>query len=115
MDYETISKLPAQAYLKPETFRTMFDSIPSNVAERDERYQDGLKVSREADYVTISVRGVWGARLLDGASLQSYEGIGYHANTEAFLRGLLDGPAPLVVCRLTDSGVTRTVVKERTE
>lgn len=114
MDYATIQALPAEAYLNPETFRTMFDGIPSNVAERDARYADALKVSTEAAEVSISVRGTWSASMLDGSSLQSYEGIGYHANTAAVLQGFLDGPAALVVYRLTPDGVSRAVVKPRT-
>lgn len=42
------------------------------------------------------------------------KGIGYHAGTQHFLRGLLAGPAPIVVYRLTDKGVVGARVKERT-
>ena len=113
MDYATIQALPPEAYLTPETFRTSWDGIASNVAARDARYADGLKISREAEYVSISARGTWGAQTLDGGSIFSYEGIGYHANTEAFLRGLLDGPAPVIVYRSTPDGITRTEIKPR--
>ncbi|MGE3483452.1 MAG: hypothetical protein AB7L09_01845 [Nitrospira sp.] len=112
MNYREIESLPASAYLNPETFVTLFDGMPSNVAERESRYRDGIRVSREAEYVSISARGTWSARCLDGGSLQSYEGIGYHANTAAFLRGLLDGPAPLRVYRRDG---TMTEIKGRTE
>lgn len=112
MDYKTIQALPAEAYLKPETFRTDWDSMPANVAEREERYRDGLKVSRDSERVVISARGTWSAALKNGGSLLSYEGIGYHANTEAFLRGLLDGPAPLFVVRRMANGITSTLIKE---
>lgn len=116
MDYRTIEALPPSAYLTPTTFRTSFDTLPVNVARQTARYEDGLKVSREAREVSISARGTWSATLLTGGHLTSYEGIGYHANTEAFLRGLLAGPAPIVVYRLTPEGeVTRTEVKGRTE
>ena len=114
MDYATIQSLPPEAYLTPERFRSDWDALASNVAARDARYRDGLKTSREAATVHISVRGVWGATLLNGGNLSSCEGIGYHANTEAFLQGILDGPAPVVVYRSTPGGITRTEIKPRT-
>lgn len=115
MDYVTLQALPPEAYLTPETFRTSWDGMASNVAARDARYRDGLKVSREATEVYITARGTWSAKLGDNGSLTSYEGIGYHANTEPFLRGLLDGPAPLIVFRSTPEGISRTEIKPRTE
>lgn len=118
MDYATLNALPAEAFLDPSRFVTDFDARnQARDGYGDKQYAEGLKVSREAREVFISANGTWGADLKPtlpgslGASLTSYEGIGYHANTADLLRGFLAGPAPIKVYRR--NGETKTI-KPRT-
>jgi hypothetical protein len=57
---------------------------------QQDQYDKGREIGAQAEYVSIAVNGVWGAKMKDGGSLQSYEKIGYHAGTEHLLRGFTD-------------------------
>lgn len=113
-DYSILAALPAEAYAHWEIFMTPYDNqTPGYAAEQEAK---GMRVSREYDEVIIAVNSVWSARTKGRAggdrSLTTSEGIGYHANTYALLRGLLSGTARVVVYR---RGVAHgTVIKQGT-
>lgn len=104
MDYKTLSSLPAEAYLNSERFVTAFDAMHKNRDTAARQYQHGMDVGKRANRVHIAVNSVWSASMKDGGSLQSYEGIGYHACTADLLRGFLDSGVTIVVHRYADDG-----------
>lgn len=110
MNYKTLNALPALAFLNPETFVTSFDDVKKGY--KQEQYEHGLQVSREAKRVTISINSAWSAQMQGGSFLSSYEGIGYHSCTADLLRGFLDGGAEIVVFRDTGAGISETIIKE---
>lgn len=111
--YAVLRALPAAAYLAWEDFGTHYDTI--NPGRAGEQYAAGLKLSREAEEISVCCDGTWAALLLSGAVATSCEGIGYHAHTDSLLRGFLDGPAPVVVYRFESSDLPfRTEIKART-
>ena len=98
--YNILNKLPAETFLDPTKFTTSYDT-----AEGGERaYNDAMAVGQRATTIHIESTGVWSASMKDGSSLQSYQGIGYHANTAALLKGFLDSGARIVVSRWDGSG-----------
>jgi hypothetical protein len=109
--YERLNKLPAEAFLSPENFRTDWDHLPEK-GYAEEQYQKGLKISNESKEVGVSVNGTWWAAGKDGSHTISYEGIGYHSCTADLLRGLLAGSAKFIVYRWTENGITETCIKE---
>ncbi len=102
--YTDLNARHPKAFLIPEDFRTDSDTWPVNIASNlaVTKYQEGLKISREARRVYIMSDGCWGADRLNGGLTTSYEGIGYHAGTADLLRGFLDGPAEFGVFRGSD-------------
>ena len=108
MDYRTLNALPAEAFLTPERFSTVNDTV----AGASKQYAEGLRVGAECETIHLSTGGTWGATMKNGASLTSYEGIGYHANTAALWRGFLDSGAKIVVHRYINGKLTSTVLKE---
>jgi hypothetical protein len=80
-------------------------------AYQSKQYQHGLDIGRNASSVHIAVNSTWSARMKDGASLSSYEGIGYHACTADLLRGFIDSGVRIVVHRLTPDDITDTVIQ----
>jgi len=115
--YAELEQLPAVAYLDWQKFETPFDSMPSNVARQQDRYNEGLETGRNAKEFHLSVRGVWSTENRVDANgygmsyTSSYEGIGYHANTAHFLHGILDSGCPVIVHRRTDSDTNGTQIK----
>jgi hypothetical protein len=99
--YSELERLPAEAYLNPDNFRTEYDGRVLGKAE--EQYQAGLEYGRNATRISLSYKGVWGASMKNGAMVSSYEGIGYHAETAALLKGFLDSGCAIVVYRSSDS------------
>jgi hypothetical protein len=97
--YAHLQALPPGAYLVPENFRTLWDD--RNPARAAEQYNKGLKIGREAiafgGHVSIACNGTWGAAA--AGSISSYEGIGYHGETAALLRGFIDSGCTIVVYR----------------
>lgn len=69
----------------------------------EEAYQRGLKQGQDSTLITIATNNVWGARTKDGASVSSYEKIGYHAGTEELLRGFWNSDCPIRVYYSTSS------------
>jgi hypothetical protein len=114
MDARTIENLPPAAYLDPDLFRTPNDGLPAP-GYAEEQYRTGLRVSEASAEIVIAVNGVWGATGKDGSSTGSYERIGYHSCTAPLLRGFLDGPAQIRVCRWTATGYTSTVIRPARE
>lgn len=96
--YKELEALPPEAYLDPENFRTDWDKMHCPAREA-ERHEEGYKLGKSAVCVSLDYRGVWGASLRNGGQVTSYEGIGYHALTHAFLRGILASKCKLVVHR----------------
>lgn len=69
----------------------------------EEAYQKGLELGKECQKITIATNNVWGASTKDGASISSYEKIGYHSHTEELLRGFWDSGCPIQVYYSTES------------
>jgi len=97
--YSELNALAPTEFLNWEQFGTAFDAMESNVARQDDKYQKGLEVGQRSTYVFISGNGTWGARGRDGSQTTSYEGIGYHAGTAHFWRGVLDSGVPICIYR----------------
>lgn len=95
--YAFLRQQPPAFYRDPENLRTSYP-LDRDPARCEEHYQRGLKVSREWPEVYVSANGVWGASA-PCRSLSSYEGLGYHAGTADFWRGVLAGPALVRVYR----------------
>lgn len=113
--YEELNALPAEAFLHPENFDTQFDAFGGEDGAILQ-YETGLRYANEYEEVGISANGTWYAEQkiigkYKGGLMTSYEGIGYHANTAALLRGLLAGKARFVVRRYDADPVT---IKEST-
>lgn len=105
--YKQLAAFKPRAYLNWRNFVTDYplDADP-NHPRQGEQYAAGLKTGREAREIHLSIKGVWSARMKNGSSIQSYEGIGYHASTASLLRGFLDSGAPIIVHR-ADGSATR--------
>lgn len=69
-------------------------------------YARGLSQGNEMESITIAVNNVWGGRAKDGASVQSYEKIGYHAGSTDYIRGVLSSGCPVRVFRATGNGIS---------
>lgn len=108
--YDELCELPAAAYLEWENFRTPFDVLGDEMAQK--QYVKGLKYGKKskqakggAGAVQIRADGTWGCDLpatLPGSAggyVSSYEGIGYHRATADLLRGFIDSGARIVVHR----------------
>lgn len=78
-------------------YRSPFD--PENKI-RKKRYEEGLQTAEEYEYVTIAINGVWGGRKKDGASVGSYEKLGFHACTADFLQGILESGVQVIDYRV---------------
>jgi hypothetical protein len=99
--------------LSPTDYLNKTDWDARNPAREQQQYQEGLDYSNKAHTVFINYKSVWGADMLDGSMVTSYEGIGYHAHTSSLLRGFLAGPARIVVQRWRD-GIVETEIKPST-
>lgn len=95
--YSELNKLPPDAFLQWENFRTEYD-CPGD-AYSLEQYSNGLEIGRASVTVGISMNGTWYALGKDRSTTTSYEGIGYHRSTADLLHGLLDSGCPFVVHR----------------
>jgi hypothetical protein len=70
-----------------------------------------LEIGQSAKRIWISVTSVWSAEMQNGASRQSYEGIGYHACTAQLMKGFIDSGAEIWVCRRTKEGTIDVKIK----
>lgn len=82
------------------TFVTPFDKWPENVARRDENEARGLTTGNNALEFHIAITGVWSTRNKDGSRTQSYETLGYHANTAYFFKGILASGCKIIDHRI---------------
>lgn len=101
-NYSELQKLAPTEYLNWQNFETIADKLPENVKHNyaQVQYQIGLDIGKKfADgYIFISANGVWGA-CKGLTSMNSYEGIGYHACTKDLLHGFLDSGTKIIVYR----------------
>jgi len=112
--YAELTALDPHEYLNWQQFETVADSFPENIKRNlaAEQYRRGLDMGKVSTQVHISSNGVWGAtqpsKYGDGVcSVQSYEGIGYHACTKDLLHGFIDSGVEIVVYRYGKSGATK--------
>ena len=111
MNYKELSAIPPETYLHPEKFQTVTDSLPPSKYAQ-EQHQKGLLTGLHAREITVSCSSVWGATMLDGGALSSYEGIGYHSRTAELLQGFLDSGCKIVVYRHGPLGtITSTTIQ----
>lgn len=99
---ERIETMAAEEFKNIDGLKTQWDSPESD----QEQYAEGLRLGAEMEYISISINGVWGGRTKDGASIQSYEKIGYHRSTGALMRGFLDSGVAVFVYRYDGSCLT---------
>lgn len=111
MTYDELRALPASAYLDPIKLRAGFP-LDSDPANQEKEFQRGLAESTRCKRVFVTAGGVWGSEPLTGGHVQSYEGIGYHAGSADFWRGVLAGPAEVGVYRRHSENYT--VIKPET-
>lgn len=97
-DYAHLRALPPAAYLRPENFITEWPA-DKDPAKCERRYQEGLALGPRVRCFNVCANGTWSADMLDGGYMSSYEGIGYHACSAAFLRGILDSGAAVRIYR----------------
>ncbi len=104
--YAVLNAMPPEAFLNPALFVTGWDSLPANIASAPAARARGLKLKADGcNSIHITAGGVWGAK---GPNfyIESYEGIGYHANTAALLEGFLASGLPIIVYRRDKPPVT---------
>ncbi len=75
-------------------------------SRKNAHFNRGVETADEMESVTIAVNNVWGGRLKNGGSSQSYEKIGYHAGSTDFIRGVLAAGCPVRVFRATGNGIS---------
>ena len=112
--YPELNALPPEAFLDTARFTTEHDTdVPGRAGLQ---YRKGLEISLAAESVGIACNSTCTARMRGGGVMTSNEGIGYHPNTADLLRGLLDGPAPVIVYRYGSDGPAGggTEIKPRT-
>jgi hypothetical protein len=104
--YTELERLDYSEYLNWQKFDT-----PQDTPDRGKsQYEKGLAYGREAEFITLSYKGVWGC-VKGNSTVTSYEGIGYHSNTKELLRGFIDSGAVIVVYRwYADSPITCKII-----
>lgn len=108
--YKELAAMPAQNYLNPALFVTCFDG-PNNAAWRARQYAKGLELATTYNEIHIAINSLWSAQK-PNATMNAYEGIGYHAGTADLLRGFLAGTAKVIVHRCIDGISSKTTIKE---
>lgn len=98
--YSVLNKFCASSFLYPEMFGTSFDV---DINKRRENYERGLKTGEECTKVWVSANGTWGGDTKNGGIITSYEGIGYHAYTADFWRGILNSGVPVYIFRFDEN------------
>jgi hypothetical protein len=103
-DYAYLNKLPPSAFLDWRNFITEYDAH-NGKEKADAQYQKGFIIGKKNAVVGVGAGGTWWAQGRPeqgcpmGSSTTSYEGIGYHANTADFWRGVLDSGCKIVIMR----------------
>lgn len=91
----------ANAFMNPDLFRKPTDGdIADESTHAHQQYLKALEIARKAEYITIGITDTWGAKMMDGGTMASYEKIGYHRNTYALLKGFLDSGKLIKLFRL---------------
>ena len=104
--YTQLESLDYSAYLNWQSFETAYDT-PERAKDQ---YEKGLAIGKEARFITLSYKGVWGY-VRGNSTCSSYEGIGYHANTKDLLHGFLDSGAVVIVYRwYSNSPITCRII-----
>lgn len=96
--YDVLKRLPAEAYLDPDNFRTPTDGWPK-AGYAEAQYAKALEMGRAGGTLHISVGSTWSFAHANGAHTTAYEGIGYHSCTHDLLRGFLDSGCGITVHR----------------
>lgn len=108
------SKFTAEDFYYPERFATGFDTWKGH-----DKFNDGIKIGKESYEIHIAINDVWSAVTKPKAPfshdtpghMQSYEKLGYHANTADLLRGFIASGCKLVVHRWTEGKLVDTEIK----
>jgi len=77
----------------------------------NEHYQRGIRTGNECVCITISLHDVWSGEGKNGASIQSYERIGYHTGSIDFLSGVLSTDCEVFRFVKTADGVEKIRIK----
>jgi hypothetical protein len=59
-------------------------------------YDRGMRTGSGLAEFHISIGGVWSGSTMSGGHCQSYETLGYHANTAEFMRGVIESGVTIV-------------------
>lgn len=106
------SKFTLEDFYHPERFATEFDTV----ARGAEQFNRGLEIGKQAYEIHIGINDVWSARVKNPfgdipSTVQSYEKIGYHANTADLLRGFICSKCKLIVHRVVESELVSKDIK----
>lgn len=109
------SKFSANDFYYPERFITSFDTVDGG----DRQLIKGMKIGKESYEIHIAINDVWSAVTKPQAPfshftpghMQSYEKLGYHANTCDLLRGFIASGCKLIVHRSIDGKVIATEIQ----
>ena len=74
-------------------------------SSRPADFERGVETAGKMECITIAVNNVWGGRSKDGASVSSYEKIGYHAGSIDFIKGALSVGCPVRAYRWRYGGL----------
>ena len=97
-----LEKLPPEAFLDPENFKTPLDTNQYGSEQCDK----GLLIGSKSKAIHIGINNVWSAEYKN-SYFQSYEKIGFHSNTSDLLRGFLESNTKIIVHR----DGTETIIK----
>lgn len=99
--YDYLNKLPPWEFLNTLKFGTEADGFAENIKNglAKKQYQKGLELKEKAEHIFICANGTWGAKMKDGGTMTSCEGIGYHACTMHLLGGFIDSGLPIWIYR----------------
>jgi hypothetical protein len=103
-----MSNYTADDFRNADNFRTGYDTD----AGSKDAYAKGRRIGMQSKSVTIALNDTWSADGKTGGILTSYQRLGYHADTAALLRGLLDSGVMLAVYRDTGRAIVRHNIRE---
>lgn len=105
-------KINHLSYLDYTNFLVLKDEIKT-INEENEQYIKGKLMGRLSKEFFITVSGTWSAKLKDEGTADSYEKIGHHVGTAAFLKGIIDSGVKMTVSMEDETGkIVKKVIRE---
>lgn len=100
--FQKIEPRDVTATIRPEDYVTEFDKMPSSDPKyRERQYNEALALAQQKDAIIyISLTSSWSASYTNErgntVDVVAYERLGYHRDTDALVRGWLDGGAKIL-------------------